>query len=480
MFFVCVGVMYESHASTSQEDHFPQGSRSMAEAQWAMQNCPDLSTFERACDEEHARHKLMRQVHLAYNEIVEMHGQRSGPLRQGLWAMALRSLEQQSGVQDEGALWEHVWPKMLSLCQLFDYPVAPEALLSRVADAKERVHQKEQYAFLRGFMARDLNLDTRPWMPDMRENAILKEMDAQFLESSFSYSEESLPKEPKRQPFALTGTSQPPLEMYRMKGSAHDALMVFAIKTQRSCEDLKNAFHAFRQEQLAIIDRVRQEDDLSSFTQRYPFFFDFDLLDTDGVKFWDGNEEVTIPTTKIPPQATIALLGDKNFQGLSYDPRFRLYNGFVLSDQLVVKAEPITEEDRAGILDVTCVDGHLQSAPGVGVPDGAYTWALDPMGRTRLTSLDAIHHSGLFQKDDVGLPLACAGEIVVRKNLIENMNNETGHYLCTVLQLARAVQHYEALGVLSPMCQISVRYFGQPPVQKGLYEMLTIAQAVNF
>ncbi|MCA0369974.1 MAG: hypothetical protein LCH26_02600 [Proteobacteria bacterium] len=391
--------------------------------------------------------------------------------------MALRSLEQQSGVQDENVLWVHVLPKMLSLCQLFEYPVTPEALLPRVAEAKERVRQKEEYAFVRGFVARVLNLDTRPWMPDMRENAILKEMDAQFLESSFSYTEESLPKEPKRQPFALTCISQPPLEMYRMKGSADDALVVFASKTQGSFEDLKNAFHAFRQEQLAIIDRVRQEDDLSSFIQRYPFFFDFDLLDRDCVKFWDGNDEITLLTTKTPPQAIIALLGDKNFQGLAYDPRFRLFNGFVLSEQLVLRAEPITEEDRAGILDVTCVGGHL---PGVGVPDGSYTWALDPMGRTRLVALDAIHHSGLFQKDDVGLPLACAGEIVVRKKRIENMNNETGHYMCTALQLALAVKHCEALGVLSQICQISVRYFGQPPVQKGLYEMLTIAQAINF
>ncbi|MCA0369975.1 MAG: hypothetical protein LCH26_02605 [Proteobacteria bacterium] len=37
LFFVCVGVLYGSHASSSQEDLFPQGSRSMEEAPWTIE-----------------------------------------------------------------------------------------------------------------------------------------------------------------------------------------------------------------------------------------------------------------------------------------------------------------------------------------------------------------------------------------------------------------------------------------------------------
>jgi len=59
------------------------------------------------------------------------------------------------------------------------------------------------------------------------------------------------------------------------------------------------------------------------------------------------------------------------------------------------------------------------------------------------------HHSRFFHKDNIGLPIACAGHIEVQNGKISKINNSSGHYMPSILQLILAISYFHEKGVVA-------------------------------
>jgi len=59
------------------------------------------------------------------------------------------------------------------------------------------------------------------------------------------------------------------------------------------------------------------------------------------------------------------------------------------------------------------------------------------------------HHSRFFHKDNIGLPIACAGHIEVQNGKISKINNSSGHYMPSILQLILAISYFHEKNVIA-------------------------------
>lgn len=95
-----------------------------------------------------------------------------------------------------------------------------------------------------------------------------------------------------------------------------------------------------------------------------------------------------------------------------------------------------------------------------------------------LTLGHTCNHSMFFQKDYVGVPIACGGHIELMGGKITKINNSSGHYNPTLLNLVMAVAHLYEQGVIAE----NIRFDGIYGYNNGasLSEILQIARSVEF
>lgn len=105
-------------------------------------------------------------------------------------------------------------------------------------------------------------------------------------------------------------------------------------------------------------------------------------------------------------------------------------------------------------------DGKLLTTPDT-------IWALSPHSILCIYPLNKSYllagrphpnHSLFFQKDGIGLPVACAGHIEVLEGKIKKITNATGHYMVTLLQLILTLPYFYEKGVLSDDLKIEFPY----------------------
>lgn len=142
----------------------------------------------------------------------------------------------------------------------------------------------------------------------------------------------------------------------------------------------------------------------------------------------------------------------------SMDPiitnRFRVFDRFIICRQLdcFLKEDKMHPELYQHSL-VTVKDGLLYQDGHVLNTTNAI-WSLNSYGDLCIspensTLFGGIHHSFFFQKDNIGLPLACGGHIDVLNGKISKITNVSGHYEPSLLQLVLAIAYFHEKGVVA-------------------------------
>lgn len=142
----------------------------------------------------------------------------------------------------------------------------------------------------------------------------------------------------------------------------------------------------------------------------------------------------------------------------SMDPiitnRFRVFDRFIICRQLdcFLKEDKVHPELYQHSL-VIFKDGLLYQDGKVLNTTNAI-WSLNPYGGLCIspensTLFGGIHHSFFFQKDNIGLPLACGGHIDVPNGKISKITNVSGHYEPPILQLILAISYFHEKGVVA-------------------------------
>lgn len=143
---------------------------------------------------------------------------------------------------------------------------------------------------------------------------------------------------------------------------------------------------------------------------------------------------------------------------LSMDPiitnRFRAFDRFIICRQLdcFLKEEKTHPELYRHSL-VTFKDGLLYQDGNV-LNTADAIWSLNPYGDLcifpgKSTLFEGIHHSFFFQKDNIGLPLACGGHINVSNGKISKITNVSGHYEPSILQLILSISYFHEKEVVA-------------------------------
>jgi hypothetical protein len=134
---------------------------------------------------------------------------------------------------------------------------------------------------------------------------------------------------------------------------------------------------------------------------------------------------------------------------------------------------------------VNIKDGLLYQNGELLTTDGTI-WALNPQGilsiypRNKsylLAGRPHANHSLFFQKNDIGLPIACAGHIEVREGKIKWLNNHSGHYMISTLQFILAIHYLYEKGIFADDLVIDFPFATQE--NSGLHTLLSIANMIE-
>ena len=439
------------------------------------QTPPSFEDFEAFRDRHIKERRLWNACHTAYMALSQSYppldAQRD--LFETLWEMGRVLRDAPPSNQD---VVDAFYTQVRGFCGA--QGMTDEAAVRSLQDTRTRVKETKKYAYLRAFMGERLGIDINAWTVDLTRSPEIVALDEAFLTYVDGYTPSGT-QYPRRTAFAAYWKASVPLHGKQLTKPLRDALGACAQTLGVSVEAFDADFSRYFSRQKEILKSANWAYTIQFFIRKQPFFFDFDLLEETYASFWDGNGawQKSVPVNTY--EDIFQSLARKNVTALQYDPRFAVRGGFVLSEQVDLKEEPITDEEKAKIREVIMVDGHMADRGAGSLPDGLYAWAMNPDAVLRVVPLNAMHHSGLFQKNQIGLPLACAGELEVRSGLIRRLDNETGHYLCTTVQLALAVKILQSRGMLDKDCGVDVRAFGGVPVRRSVDDMVRLTDCVR-
>lgn len=436
---------------------------------------PSFEDFEAFRDRHTKERRLWNACHTAYMALSHSnpHLDAQRNLFEKLWEMGRALRDAPFCDQD---VVDAFYTQVRGFCGA--QGITDEAVARSLQDTRTRVKETKKYAYLRAFMGERLGIDTNAWTVDLTRSPEIVALDEAFLTYVCAYTP-SGSQYPTRTAFAAYLKGRAPLHGKQITKPFHEALEACAQTLGVPTDAFEADFYRYFSQQKEILKSVNWAYVIQPFIRKKPFFFDFDLLKDTRVSFWDGNGawQKNVPVNAY--EDIFQNLAHKNLIALHFDPRFAVKGGFVLSQQVNLKEEPITEGAKAEIREVTMVDGRMADREAGPLPDGLYTWAMNPDAVLRVVPLNIVHHSGLFQNNHIGLPLACAGEMQVRSGKITRLDNETGHYLCTTVQLALAVATLQGWGMLDKDCGVDVRAFAGAPVRRSVDEMVSLTGFVT-
>lgn len=167
----------------------------------------------------------------------------------------------------------------------------------------------------------------------------------------------------------------------------------------------------------------------------------------------------------------------------------RVFNRFVLcsqgSGQEVFQGN-YELQDRLYTESQVEFSGGLVMQAGKPLTTADTTWAMSHAGELRIFPLSpgvimGCNHSMFFQKDYVGLPIACGGHVELAGGKITKINNSSGHYMPTLLNLVTAVAHLHEQGVMADNVRFDgVCAPGNIQQNPSLAEILEIARSIEF
>jgi hypothetical protein len=204
---------------------------------------------------------------------------------------------------------------------------------------------------------------------------------------------------------------------------------------------------------------------------------------------WSNSTELFLPA--IPKKYDISAVFEEKSKDFltnlctNMDNRFRVFERFIICRQPGHKIEKAHPDLYKHSL-VTIKDGVLYQDGNVLNTDDTI-WSLSASGelcifpKNKEALFGTPNHSHFFQKDSVGLPLACGGHIAVENGKISKISNFSGHYCPSFLQLILAISYFHENGVVKQDLEIdgysdaNIKTF-QTPTLKGA---LSIARMIQ-
>lgn len=168
---------------------------------------------------------------------------------------------------------------------------------------------------------------------------------------------------------------------------------------------------------------------------------------------------------------------------LEKDASLRAYGNFVLRSQ---SCGVEIYQNNQQLQERLCSESQVEFRNGLVFQAGKplttsnTTWAMNHEGEMRIFPLTLgtpCNHSMFFQKNYIGLPVACAGHIELNGGKIAKISNSSGHYMPTFLNLVMAVAHLHEKGVMVE----NIKFDGIYGYNNGtsLSEFLRIARAIE-
>lgn len=232
----------------------------------------------------------------------------------------------------------------------------------------------------------------------------------------------------------------------------------------RVCDEEVQKFNQFCDERRAqAIIRQSRDDETADENARAQLYEDFEayyckihqtssFIGDGRIQIYDGRSVRILPGVTIDQLVARIFLVD-----FVENKRFRVSNGLILCAQEKIKVEKslINMPDSL----VTIKDGLLiqNNEPLCTDKFGNSLWIMDYMGGLHVRSLG--QHSYFVQNEEyIGLPIACGGHITVIDGKITFLNNGSGHYMPSVLQLGIVYKKLFDQGVISD--DIKIQFVG--------------------
>mgnify|MGYP000644426136 CR=1 FL=1 len=278
-------------------------------------------------------------------------------------------------------------------------------------------------------------------------------------------------------------------------GKSHHAAMpnsldlVFKLINAKVGRDITADFARFAEEYNEKKERILLKEDFDAFTMGSTpgatpampvmIYHSHEILIENGMEF-------SRPTFPKGFDVSVALAAAKHtFLGAliaEVGDRFRVFNRFVVSSQGLGVEYPI-HTSFYDFSRITITDGLIHQ-DGEVLNTADTIWALSPQGefciypQKKSSILAAAHHNYFFQKDGVGLPIACGGHVEVRNGKISKIDRNSGHYMPCTLQLILAVSYFNELGIVSD--DVVLNQGGYTTGLNSLSDVLSIAGMIEF
>ena len=235
-----------------------------------------------------------------------------------------------------------------------------------------------------------------------------------------------------------------------------DISLVFKLISARAGRDIGGEFKRFVDEYREKEGRVLLKQDFDAFTMGsgtaisgMSMDFPYETLIENGMEMqkqaFPKGFDVSIPLAA----AKHAFLGNLSTE---YAPEsLRIYGRFIIKGQSDFVSA--AHRDLATASSIEIRDGFIyQGGELLNTTDTI--WALSHEGTVRIypqkqsSVLGCSNHYYLFQKEGVGMPVACAGHLEANGK-ISKINRSSGHYMPTELQFILAITHLNALGIIA-------------------------------
>ena len=234
-----------------------------------------------------------------------------------------------------------------------------------------------------------------------------------------------------------------------------DISLVFKLISARAGRNIVAEFGRFVEEYNEKEGRVFLKQDFDAFTMGsgtvssgMPMHFEHAILIENGMETtkqaFPKGFDVSIPLAAVKDEFLGRLMQECGGES-------RIYGRFIIKGQSDFVSA--AHRDLATASSIEIRDGFIyQGGELLNTTDTI--WALSHEGTVRIypqkqsSVLGCSNHHYLFQKEGVGMPVACAGHLEANGK-ISKINRSSGHYMPTELQFILAITHLNALGIIA-------------------------------